>query len=65
MDGRGAGGGPQRGVRLGRPRGRGPARPLSQALTVSAVSFQIEFTPEQIEGEWASRAPGMGLGSLV
>lgn len=39
---------------VGTARGRGLARPLSQALRISAVSFQIEFTPEQIEGEWAS-----------
>lgn len=46
---------------MGRPRGRGRgrARPLSQALRISAVSFQIEFTPEQIEGEWGLERGGM------
>lgn len=26
--------------------------PLNPALRIWGVSFQIEFTPEQIEGEW-------------
>ena len=43
--------------------------PLNPALRIWGVSFQIEFTPEQIEGEWLRgvrlEPQGCGAGSRV